>query len=66
MKDIEQELENMTAQLSDQPETPLPSLEVQRTLVAEFKRLEAAGELTPEILEQHFGPFFAASDAPIH
>lgn len=34
MKDIEQELENMTAQLSDQPETPLPSLEEQRALVA--------------------------------
>ncbi|EKO3658909.1 restriction endonuclease subunit S [Vibrio metschnikovii] len=66
MNDIEQELENMTAQLSDQPEIPLPSLEEQRALVVEFKRLEAAGELTPEILEQHFGQFFATSDAPVH
>lgn len=66
MKDIEQTLDAMTAELNEQPEVPLPSLEEQRALVAEFKRLEAAGELTPEVLEQHFAQFFDSADTPIH
>jgi hypothetical protein len=33
-----------------EPELPIPSIDDQKKIVAELKRLEAAGELTPEIL----------------
>lgn len=33
-----------------EPELPIPELDEQKKIVAELKRLEEAGELTPEIL----------------
>ncbi|MGC9404387.1 MULTISPECIES: hypothetical protein [Vibrio] len=66
MSDFEKELEQMSQLASDEPEAKLPSLEEQKNVVAELKKLEAEGKLTPEILEAHFGQFYAKSDAPIH
>ncbi len=66
MSDFEKELEAMAQQAEDQPEEKLPSIEEQKQVVAELKKLEEAGELTPEVLEKHFGKFYAKSDAPIH
>jgi len=66
MTDFEKELEQMTQQEDNSPEVPLPSLEEQKAIVAELQRLEAEGELTPEILEQFFGKFNAKGDTPIH
>lgn len=57
MSDFEKELEQMTQEMGDEPEVKLPSLEEQKAIVAEFKRLEAEGKLTPEVLEKHFGQF---------
>lgn len=37
--------------IEKEPELPVPSIEEQKRIVAELKRLEEAGELTPEILE---------------
>ncbi|GAL02410.1 hypothetical protein JCM19237_5303 [Photobacterium aphoticum] len=37
--------------IEKEPELPLPSLEDQKRIVEELKRLEEAGELTPEVLE---------------
>lgn len=34
-----------------EPELPIPSIDDQKKIVAELKRLEEAGELTPEILK---------------
>ncbi|MEZ9471640.1 restriction endonuclease subunit S [Vibrio lentus] len=66
MSDFEKELEQMTQEMGDQPEVQLPSIEEQKAVVAEFKRLEAEGKLTPEVLEKHFGQFNKTSDTPIH
>ncbi|GEA50706.1 hypothetical protein VIN01S_15100 [Vibrio inusitatus NBRC 102082] len=66
MSDFEKDLEAIALEAEDQPEEKLPSIEEQKQIVEELKKLEAAGELTPEILEQHFGKFYAKSDAPIH
>ncbi len=38
--------------IEQEPELPVPSIEEQKKVVAELKRLEEAGELTPEILEE--------------
>lgn len=38
-------------EINKEPELPIPSMEEQKRIVAELKRLEEAGELTPEILE---------------
>ncbi|OAN11524.1 ATPase [Photobacterium jeanii] len=38
--------------LKKEPELPIPSVEEQKAIVAELKRLEEAGELTPEILSE--------------
>ncbi|MPW28077.1 ATPase [Agarivorans sp. B2Z047] len=38
--------------IEKEPELPVPSMEEQKKIVAELKRLEEAGELTPEILEE--------------
>ncbi|ARR50868.1 ATPase [Photobacterium damselae subsp. damselae] len=47
-------LENMNLSIPEdikkEPELPIPTLEEQKKIVAELKRLEDAGELTPEIL----------------
>ena len=66
MSDFEKDLEQMSQQAGDEPEEKLPSLEEQKAVVAELKKLEAEGKLTPEVLELHFGKFNKKSDAPIH
>jgi len=66
MTDIEKELEAMSEQVDEQLEQPLPSIEEQKAVVAKFKKLEAEGKLTPEILEEHFGQFNDKNNAPIH
>ena len=66
MSDVEKELQDMVQQESDKPEVALPSIEEQKAIVAELKRLEEAGELMPEILDVHFGKFNADDEAPIH
>ncbi|MDO6762426.1 ATPase [Agarivorans sp. 1_MG-2023] len=38
--------------IEKEPELPVPSMEDQKKIVAELKRLEEAGKLTPEILEE--------------
>ncbi|HIF9171802.1 ATPase [Photobacterium damselae] len=47
-------LENMNLSIPEdikkEPELPIPTLEEQKKIVAELKRLEESGELTPEIL----------------
>ncbi len=66
MSDFEKELEQMTEEAGNEPEVALPTLEEQKAVVEELKRLEAEGKLTPEVLEAHFGKFYAKTDAPIH
>ncbi|MGF1716302.1 restriction endonuclease subunit S [Photobacterium chitinilyticum] len=39
--------------IEKEPELPIPSIEEQKRIVETLKRLEEAGELTPEILEQY-------------
>lgn len=43
---------NIPDDIEKEPELPIPSLEDQKRIVAELKRLEEAGELTPELLEE--------------
>ncbi|MCK6263742.1 restriction endonuclease subunit S [Vibrio sp. ZSDE26] len=66
MSDFEKELEQISQEVANEPEVKLPSLEDQKAVVAELKKLEEEGKLTPEILEAHFGQFYAKSDAPVH
>jgi hypothetical protein len=66
MTDFEKELEAMSEQLDEQVEQPLPSIEEQKALVEKFKKLEAEGKLTPEILDEHFSKFNDKNSAPIH
>jgi restriction endonuclease S subunit len=66
MIDFEKELEQMVLEEADQKETPLPTIEEQKAVVAKLKELEAQGELTPEVLEAHFGQFYANNDQTIH
>mgnify|MGYP001230998553 CR=1 FL=1 len=66
MSDFEKDLEQISQQAGDEPEEKLPSLEEQKAVVAELKKLEAEGKLTPEVLEQHFGKFNKKTDTPIH
>nr|WP_152820901.1 restriction endonuclease subunit S [Vibrio sp. B1Z05] len=56
----------MAEQAGDEPEEKLPSIEEQKKIAAELKKLEEAGELTPEILEQYFGKFYSESETPVH
>lgn len=42
---------NISEGMEKEPELPIPTLEEQKAIVAELKRLEDAGELTPEVLE---------------
>ncbi|MGF1682207.1 ATPase [Photobacterium makurazakiensis] len=37
--------------IEKEAELPIPSIEEQKRIVEELKRLEEAGELTPELLE---------------
>ncbi|RJX75355.1 restriction endonuclease subunit S [Vibrio sinensis] len=66
MSDFAKELEAMTQQMGDEPEVKLPSIEEQKAIAAELKKLEAEGKLTPEVLEQFFGKFYAETDTPVH
>jgi hypothetical protein len=66
MSDFEKELEQMSQEAGNAPEEKLPSLEEQKKIAAELKRLEAEGKLTPEILEHYFGKFNKENDVPIH
>ncbi|MHA2706814.1 restriction endonuclease subunit S [Vibrio owensii] len=66
MNDFEKELELISQEAGDEPEVKLPSLEEQQEIVAELKKLEAEGKLTPEILEQYFGKFNQKSLVPVH
>lgn len=66
MSDFEKELQEMVQQESEKPEVAFPSMDEQKAIVAELKRLEEAGELTPEVLEAHFGKFNKNDNAPIH
>ncbi|WP_041053817.1 chromosome partitioning protein ParA [Vibrio owensii] len=66
MNDFEKELELISKEAGDEPEVKLPSLEEQQEIVAELKKLEAEGKLTPEILEQYFGKFNQKSSVPVH
>ena len=38
--------------IEKEPELAIPSIDEQKRIVEELKRLEEAGELTPEILEE--------------
>ncbi|MBD1577800.1 MULTISPECIES: restriction endonuclease subunit S domain-containing protein [Vibrio] len=64
--DIEKELADMAAELEESPETPLPSLEEQKAIVAKLKQLEAEGNLTPEALAEHFEQFAEKKGPPVH
>lgn len=66
MSDFEKELEDMALEVGEEPEVKLPSIEEQKAIVEKLKELEAQGKLTPEVLEQYFGQFYAKTDAPIH
>ncbi|NIY84917.1 restriction endonuclease subunit S [Vibrio hepatarius] len=66
MSDFEKDLEQMSQEMGDEPETALPTLEEQKAIAAELKKLEAEGKLTPEVLEQHFGKFYAKTNPPVH
>ncbi|USD67160.1 restriction endonuclease subunit S [Vibrio sp. SCSIO 43136] len=66
MSDFEKELEQMSQQMGEEPEVKLPSLEEQKAVVAKLKQLEAEGKLTPEVLEEHFGQFYAKTETPVH
>ncbi|EGQ9764684.1 restriction endonuclease subunit S [Vibrio sp. B513a] len=66
MNDFEKELEQISQEIAQETEVKLPSLEEQKAIVAELKKLEAEGKLTPEVLEQHFGKFNQKNAVPIH
>ncbi|MFB1068315.1 restriction endonuclease subunit S [Vibrio diabolicus] len=66
MNDFEKELEQISQEAAQEPEVKLPSLEEQKAIVAELKKLEAEGKLTPEVLEQHFGKFNQKNSVLVH
>ncbi|EGQ9921350.1 TPA: restriction endonuclease subunit S [Vibrio parahaemolyticus] len=66
MNDFEKELAQISQDAAEEPEVKLPSLEEQKAIAAELKKLEAEGKLTPEILEQYFGKFNKKNSVPIH
>ena len=66
MSDFEKELEMISQEASQEPEVKLPSLDEQKEIVAELKKLEAEGKLTPEVLEQYFGKFNQKNTVPVH
>ncbi len=66
MSDFEKDLEQMSQEMGDEPEIALPTLEEQKAIVDELKRLEAEGKLTPEVLEEHFGKFYTETGKPVH
>ncbi len=65
MSDFEKELEQMSAELASEPEEALPTLEEQKAIAAELKKLEQEGKLTPKVLESYFGKF-NKKQPPVH
>lgn len=66
MNDFEKELEHISQEAAQEPEVKLPSLEEQKEIVEQLKKLEAEGKLTPEVLEQYFGKFNQKNSVPVH
>ncbi|ASI93875.1 MULTISPECIES: chromosome partitioning protein ParA [Vibrio] len=66
MNDFEKELEMISQEAAQEPEVKLPSLDEQKQIAAELKKLEAEGKLTPEVLEQYFGKFNQKNSVPVH
>ncbi|AXY02770.1 restriction endonuclease subunit S [Vibrio alfacsensis] len=66
MNDFEKELEQISQEAAQEPEVKLPSLEEQKEIVEQLKKLEAEGKLTPEVLEQYFGKFNQKNSVPVH
>ncbi|MGL5430603.1 MAG: restriction endonuclease subunit S [Vibrio sp.] len=66
MNDFEQELELISQQAAQEPETKLPSLEEQKAIAEQLKQLEAQGKLTPEVLESYFGQYYSTQQTPVH
>ncbi|EGQ8528764.1 restriction endonuclease subunit S [Vibrio cholerae] len=66
MNDFEKELELMSQQVAEEPETQLPSLDEQKAIAEKLKQLETEGQLTPEVLEAYFGQYYAKTETPIH
>ncbi len=66
MNDFEKELAQISQEASQEPEVKLPTLEEQKQIATELKKLEAEGKLTPEILEQYFGKFNQKNSVPVH
>ncbi|CAE6930604.1 hypothetical protein ACOMICROBIO_GDFFDHBD_02571 [Vibrio sp. B1REV9] len=66
MNDFEKELEQISQEAAQEPEVKLPSLEEQKEIVEQLKKLEAEGNLTPEVLEQYFGKFNQKNSVPVH
>ncbi|WP_185840845.1 restriction endonuclease subunit S [Vibrio cholerae] len=66
MNDFEKELELMSQQVAEEPETQLPSLDEQKAIAEKLKQLEAECKLTPEVLEAYFGQYYAKTETPIH
>ncbi|MDP5252645.1 MULTISPECIES: restriction endonuclease subunit S [unclassified Vibrio] len=68
MSDKDQnELESILEQAGDSDaEVALPSLDQQKQIVAELKKLEQEGKLTPEVLEHYFSQYNPDDTAPIH
>ncbi|MCG7588299.1 ATPase [Photobacterium sp. OFAV2-7] len=44
---------NIPTDIEKEPELAIPSIEEQKRIVETLKRLEEAGELTPELLEEY-------------
>ncbi|MGL6260844.1 restriction endonuclease subunit S [Vibrio sp. WXL103] len=65
MSDFDKELELMSQEMGDEPEVKLPTMEEQKQIAAELKKLEEEGKLTPEVLEEYFGKFYAKA-TPVH
>lgn len=66
MNDFEKELELMSQQIAEEPETQLPTLDEQKAIAEKLKQLEAEGKLTPEVLDAYFGQYYAKTETPIH
>ena len=62
MKDLQQQVEP----LDDITEEALPTIEEQKKIVAELKKLEAEGKLTPEVMESYFGKFYTEENQTQH
>ncbi|BBL91862.1 chromosome segregation ATPase [Vibrio rotiferianus] len=56
----------ISQEAAQEPEVKLPSLDEQKQIAAELKKLEAEGKLTPEVLEQYFGKFNQKNSVPVH